>query len=118
MRRILPALVALVAACGGDKAEAPKKRPPPLVTVATPTVRDVPITLSYTVDIKPIEQADLQSKTPGYVLKIYADRGDAVKKGQLLAEVRPSDLPQLVSQAREQVGQAEAGYQLAVENTR
>jgi RND family efflux transporter MFP subunit len=118
MQRRWLSLVLALAACTGGKVEAPKKRPPPLVTVGTPTVRDLPITLAYTVDIRPIEQADLQSKVPGYVEKVYVDRGDLVKKGQLLAEVRPSDLPQQVSQAKEQVGQAEASYQLAVENAR
>jgi RND family efflux transporter MFP subunit len=116
MRRWL--LLALVAGCGGGKVDAPKKRPPPLVQVAPPTVRDVPITLSYTVDIRPIEQADLQSKIAGYVERVYVDRGDAVKRGQLLAEIRPSDLPEQVNQAREQVGQSEASFQLADQNVR
>jgi membrane fusion protein (multidrug efflux system) len=118
MHRVVPALV-LLASCTSDPAkDAPKKRPPPLVTVSSPTVRDVPITLQYTVDIRPIEQADLQSKVAGYVEKIQVDRGDAVKKGQLLAEVRPSDLPQQVGQAKEQVSQAQAGWQLADENVK
>jgi membrane fusion protein (multidrug efflux system) len=118
MHRVVPALV-LLASCTSDPAkDAPKKRPPPLVTVSSPTVRDVPITLQYTVDIRPIEQADLQSKVAGYVEKVFVDRGDAVKKGQLLAEVRPSDLPQQVGQAKEQVSQAQAGWQLADENAK
>jgi membrane fusion protein (multidrug efflux system) len=96
--------------------EAPKKRPPPVVQVAHPTVRDVDVTLSYTVDIRPIEQADLQSKVSGYVEKIYVDRGDLVKKGQLLAEIRPSDLTEQVATAREQATQSEAGFKLAEQN--
>src|SRR6476619_3438305 len=103
MHRVVPALVLLASCSSGSAKDAPKKRPPPLVTIDTPTVRDVPITLQYTVDIKPIEQADLQSKIAGYVEKVLVDRGDAVKKGQLVAEVRPSDLPQQVGQAKEQV---------------
>jgi membrane fusion protein (multidrug efflux system) len=111
-------LVAALAGCSSKAAEnAPKKRPP-LVTVALPEVRDVAVTLSYTVDIRPVEQADLQSKVQGYVEKVFVDRGDAVKKGQLLAEIRPSDLPEQVSQARENVGQTEASYKLAAENAR
>ncbi|MDB4969205.1 MAG: putative Acriflavine resistance protein acrA [Myxococcales bacterium] len=110
-------VVGVVSGCGA-KSDAPKKRPPPLVTVTTPEVRDVPILLTYTVDIRPVEQADLQSKVQGYVEKIYVDRGDAVKKGQLLAEIRPSDLPQLLGQARENVGQTEASFRLAGENAR
>jgi membrane fusion protein (multidrug efflux system) len=96
--------------------EASKKRPPPLVQVARPTLRDVDVTLGYTVDIRPIEQADLQSKVSGYVEKIYVDRGDLVKKGQLLADIRPSDLPEQVAAAREQATQSEAGWKLAQQN--
>jgi len=118
MRCVVPLAALGVACSSGTRNEAPKKRPPPLVTVAAPVVRDVPITLSYTVDIRPIEQADLQSKVAGYVEKVLVDRGDAVKKGQLVAEVRPSDLPEQVGQAREQVSQAQAGWQLADENVK
>ena len=107
-----------LAACSSKPPDSAAKKRPPLVTVATPEVRDVAVTLGYTVDIRPIEQADLQSKVQGYVERIFVDRGDAVKKGQLLAEIRPSDLPEQVSQARENVGQTEASYRLAAENAR
>ena len=62
MRRAL--LLLALAACNKGP-EAPKKRPPPLVQVAHPEVRDVDVTISYTVDIRPVEQADLQSKVSG-----------------------------------------------------
>lgn len=119
MRRVaVVCLLAGFAGCASKSAQSPPKKRPPLVTVATPEVRDVAVTLSYTVDLRPVEQADLQSKVQGYVEKIFVDRGDAVKKGQLLAEIRPSDLPEQVSQARENVGQTEASYKLATENAR
>jgi membrane fusion protein, multidrug efflux system len=117
MRSLLVVTCAL-AGCSSGRALPPRTRPPPLVTVAEPEVRDLPITLSYTVDLRPIEQADLQSKVAGYVQRIYVDRGDTVKRGQLLVEVRPSDLPEQVNQAREAVGQAEASFKLADENAR
>jgi RND family efflux transporter MFP subunit len=119
MRRaaLASVLVASAAACGA-RTQAPRTRPPPLVIAAQPEVRDLPITLTYTVDLRPIEQADLQSKVSGYVQRVYVDRGDAVKRGQLLADVRPSDLPEQVNQAREQVGQADASFKLAEENAR
>jgi membrane fusion protein (multidrug efflux system) len=111
-------LLAAIAGCTSKAADNGPKKRPPLVTVAEPQVRDVAVTLLYTVDIRAIEQADLQSKVQGYVEKIFVDRGDAVKKGQLLAEIRPSDLPQQVSQARENVGQTDASFKLAEENAR
>ena len=112
------AVLVVATGCSATPAAQPHKRPPPMVSVAAPTVRELPITLGYTVDVRPIEQADLQSKVAGYVEKITVDRGDPVRKGQLLAEVRPSDLPSQVSAAREQVGQSEAGLQLAEQQVR
>lgn len=95
-----------------------KKRPPPLVKIARPEVRDVDVTLAYTVEVKPIEQAELQSKVTGYVQSIAVDKGDHVRRGQVLASIRPSDLPEQANQAREQVGQAEAQFKLEAENAR
>lgn len=118
MRRLVLVLLLAAAGCSSGKVAPPKKRPPPLVVVARPELRDVDVTLSYTVDIRPIEQAELQSKIAGYVERIYVDRGDPVKKGQLLAEVRPSELGEQVNMAREQVGQSEASFRLAEETAR
>jgi RND family efflux transporter MFP subunit len=52
----------------------------------------------------------------GYVQRIYVDRGDHVERGQLLATIRPSELPEQVNQAREQFGQSEAQYKLQSQN--
>src|SRR5438270_243074 len=109
--------VAVLAGCHGS-APPVRKRPPPLVKTARPEVRDVEVTLGYSVEVKPIEQAELQSKVTGYVQNITVDRGDRVRRGQLLATIRPSELPEQVNQAREQVGQADAQFQLESENTR
>src|SRR5438034_9267168 len=106
---LLGVLLLVAAGCKGGTA-APRKRPPPLVKVARPEVRDVDVTLAYSVEVKPIEQAELQSKVTGYVQSIAVDRGDRVRRGQLLATIRPSELPEQVNQAREQVGQADAQF--------
>ena len=58
-------------------------RPPPLVMVSKPTVRDVPVEIRAPVDLRPREQADLLSKQIGYLSAVLVDRGDVVKKGQL-----------------------------------
>jgi membrane fusion protein, multidrug efflux system len=93
------AAVLLVAGCrsGGPAA---RERPPPAVTVAPVTVRDVPVQIRATVDLRPLYQADVGAKTLGYLDAVLVDRGDRVKKGQLLAVVRPSDLPDQMEAAR------------------
>ena len=100
-------LALALAACG--RKEAPRARPPPLVTTALPEVRDVPVEIRAPVDLRPLTQADVGSKTLGYLDAVLVDRGDRVKKGQLLALVRPSDLPDQLEAAR-------VAYELAKAN--
>jgi len=98
-RRLLAALLLSVAACKGGTT-APRQRPPPAVTVAPVEVRDVPVEIRAPVDLRPLFQADVGAKTLGYLDAVLVDRGDVVRKGQLLAVVRPSDLPDQLESAR------------------
>jgi len=100
-------LALALAACG--RKEAPRARPSPLVTTAHPEVRDVPVEIRAPVDLRPLTQAEVGSKTLGYLDAVLVDRGDRVRKGQLLALVRPSDLPDQLEAAR-------ASYELAKAN--
>jgi len=110
------AALALAAACsrGGDKG--PRTRPPPAVTVAAVQVRDVPVEIRSPVDLRPILQAEVGAKTLGYLDAVLVDRGDRVRRGQLLAVVRPSDLPDQLESARGALAQAQASVALARAN--
>jgi len=103
-------------ACGKGGGEARKERPPPLVAVARVAIRDVEETVRAPVDLRPLLQADVGAKTLGYLDAVLVDRGDPVKKGQLLALVRPSDLPDQLAAARSTAAQADAGAALARAN--
>jgi RND family efflux transporter MFP subunit len=106
-----------VAACGkADPAAAAKTRPPPLVVVQKIDARDVPVEVRAPVDLRPLEQADVGSKILGYIDAVLVDRGDRVKKGQLVALVRPSDLPDQLAAARGSLAQVEASAALARTN--
>ena len=98
-RPLAAALLLSVAACKGG-APAPRQRPPPAVTVAPVEVRDVQVEIRAPVDLRPLFQADVGAKTLGYLDAVLVDRGDLVKKGQLLAVIRPSDLPDQMESAR------------------
>lgn len=102
-----------VASCDQDGADKRPGRPPPLVLVSRPTVTDVAVEVRAPVDLRPREQADLMSKQLGYLSAVLVDRGDPVKKGQLLALVRPSELPDQLQAARGQLQQAEAALEQA-----
>jgi membrane fusion protein (multidrug efflux system) len=93
------AVLVTLAACKGGGG-GPRQRPPPAVTVAPVDVREVSVELRAPVDLRPLFQADVGSKTLGYLDAVLVDRGDVVKRGQLLAVVRPSDLPDQMEAAR------------------
>jgi RND family efflux transporter MFP subunit len=108
---------AALAGCGkGDAAGGPKTRPPPLVVVTKVEGRDVPVEIDAPVDLRPIEQADVGSKVLGYIDAVLVDRGDKVKRGQPLALVRPSDLPDQLAAARGTLAQTQASVALARAN--
>lgn len=63
----------------------------------------------------PLVEAYVYARANGYLARRFADIGDRVRKGQLLAIIDAPDLDQQVDQAREQVRQSEA--QLAQQKT-
>jgi RND family efflux transporter MFP subunit len=108
---------ALAPACSKSNAgTAAKARPAPLVVVQKVESRDVPIEVHAPVDLRPLEQADVGSKILGYIDAVLVDRGDKVKKGQLVALVRPSDLPDQLAAARGTLAQVSASAALAQTN--
>jgi RND family efflux transporter MFP subunit len=119
MMSSLPALGLLASLAGCSKAQSgsgPKGRPAPSVVVTKVVARDVPIEVVAPVDLRPLEQADVGSKVLGYVDAIFVERGDRVKKGQIVALVRPSDLPDQLAAARSSIGQIKAQAALARTN--
>ena len=116
LRQPLFLLSALVAACSGKDDAAARQRPPPLVAVARPRVRDVQVAVRAPVDLRPLLTADVGSKTLGYLDAVLVDRGDRVKRGQVIALVRPSDLPDQLAAARAAAAQSRAAAQLARAN--
>src|SRR3954454_14795498 len=113
---VIAAPVLLVAACGGKTADKGAGRPPPMVSVARVEARDVPVEVRAPVDLRPLVQADVGSKTLGYLDAVLVDRGDHVTRGQLLALVRPSDLPDQLAAARSSLVQAQSSAALARTN--
>src|SRR6185503_7753893 len=109
-------IVLLAAACSGKSADKTVTRPPPLVSVARVEARDVPVEVRAPVDLRPLVQADVGSKTLGYLDAVLVDRGDKVTRGQLLALVRPSDLPDQLAAARSTLAQAQSATALARTN--
>ncbi len=104
-----------VAACGKTEGGA-RQRPAPLVIVSKVVARDVPVEVRAPVELRALEQSDVGSKTLGVLDAVFVDRGDKVKRGQLIALVRPSDLPDQLAAARGTLAQQQAALALAKQN--
>jgi RND family efflux transporter MFP subunit len=115
LKLALPLVAVQAWACSSGGPEK-KPRPPPLVAVQAIASRDVPVEVRAPVDLRPLLSADVGSKTLGYLDTVLVDRGDRVKKGQLLATVRPSDLPDQLAAARSSIAQIQAQAALAKAN--
>jgi membrane fusion protein (multidrug efflux system) len=66
--------------------------PPPEVAVTSPTRGDIHRFVTLPGGIRANQQVTLHAKVAGHVKSIAVDRGDAVKKGQLLAELENPEL--------------------------
>ena len=121
-RRALVCALALIAltlvstGCSSKSAQGKTERPPPLVSVAKLEKRDVDIEVHAPVDLRPLFQADVGSKTLGYLDAVLVDRGDKVKRGQLIALIRPSDLPDQLAASKGVLAQTQASLGLARTN--
>jgi RND family efflux transporter MFP subunit len=66
--------------------------------------------------IQAVTEAPVLARASGYIRKRYADIGDRVKEGQLLAEIDAAELDQQVAQAKASVDQANSSLEQATAN--
>jgi membrane fusion protein (multidrug efflux system) len=116
MLQLMLVLGCMLAGCSSKPAQGRTERPPPLVSVVTLEKRDVDVEIHAPVDLRPLFQADVGSKTLGYLDAVLVDRGDKVKRGQVIAIIRPSDLPDQLAASKGVVAQMEASLNLARTN--
>ena len=80
----------------------------PAVRVATPTRGDIHRFVTQPGTIRPLQQATLYARVPGYLKSIAVDKGDAVKTGALLAELEAPELLVDLARARGELAKAKA----------
>ncbi|TCS72362.1 RND family efflux transporter MFP subunit [Sulfuritortus calidifontis] len=80
-----------LAGCGNKKPEEKKGPPPSLITVAQAEARDLEITEEAVGEADSTTAPKVAAEVAGRVLKVHVEVGDAVKRGQLLAELDPGD---------------------------
>ena len=87
------------------------RRPAPApqsVKVKQPERGDIASKITMSGDILPIQQTNIYSRVTGNIQKIYADIGDYVRQGKLLASIDKSTLLQSVRQMEGLLNQAKA----------
>ena len=96
-------------ACSKKEEEAPEAAVP----VQTIAVQKMPIRrfIQAQAILYAREQASVTPKVSAAVIKFYVNRGDHVRKGQLLAELENRDLTAAVAEAKANHDQAEANFQ-------
>lgn len=123
-RRRWPWIMALVLVAGGGTLVARGRTTsgatvdPALVV----TVKRAPLVIDITETgrVTAREQVELKSKVAGQVVEVLVQEGEAVKKGQLLLRLDPTDAQRDVARAEAEVAQAQAaiGYAKLVRDRR
>ena len=85
----------------------------PVVTVTAVTRSSSRTELVLPGNIQPVTEAPVLARANGYVRKRYADIGDRVKQGQILAEIEAPEFDQQIRQAQAALEQAQSSVQQA-----
>src|SRR5688572_5250174 len=118
---LLVAVSALVASCGGSRAnvkEQPAGTNQPVVievTTAAAIRRDLPRFFEATGSLAGDQQTDVAPQTSGKVVAVGVDIGSPVRRGQMLVRLDEAELKLRVDQAMAQVNQAKAAVRQAEE---
>ena len=97
--------------CSGDKA--PAEQEVPVVMVAQPGAAQ-PEQHSYAGDVQAQEQTALAFRVAGQVAERYADVGDQVKAGQVLARLDAKDAQLQLNAARAQLESAQSAARITL----
>ncbi len=102
-----------LSACGTDgKAAQTKQSTVDAVPVEVAAAARAPISANYsgTASLVADHEAQVVSKTNGVIKKLYVEEGDAVKAGQLLAEIDDADARSKLNSAEAQMHKSEATF--------
>lgn len=96
MNKSLPSItllaIALLASGCAKKQEEQKKGPPPaLITVAQSSTRTMQVLEQSIGEADSASAPKVGAEVAGRIIKVYAEIGDAVREGQVLAEIDPTD---------------------------
>jgi len=93
---------------GGGQAGWGGAQPPAVVTTATVEQGAFAVDARFVATLDAKSAADLYARTSGPIVEVFADSGDPVRSGQLLARIQPDEAEQQVAQAQAALRIAEA----------
>jgi membrane fusion protein, multidrug efflux system len=110
--RPLPVLFVLGTLAGCSEPPPPPP-PPPEVVVQPVDVRDTPVQVEFTGEIRGGEDVEVRARVAGYLQSQHYDEGTVVRKGQLLFTIDPKPFEATVARARADVAEARARHNRA-----
>jgi len=107
------ALLVLVGLAGCKKSPPPPP-PPPEVEVQPVEVRDTPVQVEFTGEIKGGEDVEVRARVAGFLESMDYQEGTSVRKGQLLFLIDPKPFEATASRALADYAEAKARHDRAV----
>lgn len=107
---IIVAMLTMAWACGKPADQAPAVVSMPIVNVIRPQRSDMVRTIDLPGDLVGFYEAALHTKVTGYLQSISVDKGDWVKKGQVLAQIEVPELHSNLVRAQASLKIAEITY--------
>ncbi len=109
-KKLLVLLVLIVLLSGCRSGPRPAQEEPTPTPIPTPIVPEKPTyvvqrgevlrKLEFTARVAPVQEAELFFRTNGYVRAVFVEKGDAVRQGDLLAELEMAELERSLAKAR------------------
>jgi membrane fusion protein (multidrug efflux system) len=102
------ALALAVAACKPSGGQPAGGFPPPVVTVATIELRDIPVTYEYVAQTEGSREVEVRARVTGILLKRNFQEGAPVRQGQSLFTIDPAPFRVALERAEGELAVAEA----------
>ncbi len=116
MKYILPLALLALTQCKPEDGQAGSAPPPMPVMVATPVLKTIALTETYTGRFTPVEEVALQARVSGYLESVHFTEGQEIKEGDLMFRIDPRVFDAALSRAEAGQKQAVARLGLAESN--
>ena len=118
MKKVLGVLTAIfLVSCGGDQSatKTDTREAVPVKTIKI-AAQNVGASSSYSGTVEPLERVRLSTRLSGWADAIFAEEGQAVRKGDLLVKLRGKDMQAKLAQTEAGIAAADAQYENARRN--